>query len=273
MKKVFLFVLIIFSLTFIILLFNNKNKEELIKNPSQYLPPEKLNKLILDARQKIEESPEEISSYIDAGIANYQKGIDSYPDAINQLQKAFKLGAMDIRILFYLSIMYDELNLTDKAFNYYEKYLRNNSKDVYIRLRYGNLYFRLNRYDSASEQYEMVLAKEPNNQTAIINLAMSYKARDMYDEALEKFKKAQELKPALTSEVLVKIAELYYIKNDFANAEICYNKVLENKPESIVALSGLSQTFLKLNKNDDAKKCIENILSLDPNNEQAKNYL
>jgi len=215
MKKLFFILLIAFSIIFLVLLVSNQNKEVFIKNPTQYLPPEKLNKLIINTRSKIEKNPEDIISYIELGIAYYQKGIDSYTDAINYLRKAVKLGSMDIRTLFYLGIMYDELNLTEKAFNYYEKYLRNDPNDVYIRLRYGNLYFRLNRYESASEQYETIYAQEPKNQTAIINLALSYKARNMHDKALETFDEAQKLRPVLNSEVLVKIAELYYLKNDF----------------------------------------------------------
>ena len=57
------------------------------------------------------------------------------------MQKALKLGAADIRIFFYIAIMYDELNLSEKAFNYYEKFLRNRPQDFYMRLRYGNLFF------------------------------------------------------------------------------------------------------------------------------------
>ena len=176
MKKVFLyflFLLIIGSSVFLIL----RRKEEFIKNPARYLSAEKLNKIIRETKSKIDENPEDIFSYIENGIALYQKSEDYYPEAINQFKIALKLGAADIRIFFYLAIMYDELNLTDKAFSYYEKFLRNRPKDFYIRLRYGNLFFRLNRYQSASEQYEAALAIEPKNRTALINLALSYKAR------------------------------------------------------------------------------------------------
>ncbi|HAM39242.1 MAG TPA: hypothetical protein DCP53_07630 [Elusimicrobia bacterium] len=273
MKKLFFILLIAFSIIFLVLLVSNQNKEVFIKNPTQYLPPEKLNKLIINTRSKIEKNPEDIISYIELGIAYYQKGIDSYTDAINYLRKAVKLGSMDIRTLFYLGIMYDELNLTEKAFNYYEKYLRNDPNDVYIRLRYGNLYFRLNRYESASEQYETIYAQEPKNQTAIINLALSYKARNMHDKALETFDEAQKLRPVLNSEVLVKIAELYYLKNDFVNAELYYKRVLKDKEESVIALTGLCQTYLKMNRNKEAKKYIEQILTYDPNNEQVKKIL
>ncbi|MDD5686797.1 MAG: tetratricopeptide repeat protein [Elusimicrobia bacterium] len=276
MKKVlsyFLYVLIILILAvYLSRVYSNRN-DEFIKSTAQYLPAEKLNKIILTTRTKIEENPEDIFSYIENGIANYQKGKEFYSEAINQLQKAQKLGAVDIRVPFYLGIMYDELSLTDKAFSCYEKFLRNRSKDVYIRMRYGNLYFRLNRYDSASEQYEIAAALEPKNQIAIINLALTYKARDMYDESIEKFKLASSLKAPLSPEILMKIAELYFVKKDFTNAGIYYKKVLEKKPDSAAALLELGETYLGLNQKEEAKKCFQKVILVDAGNIKAKKYL
>ncbi|MFH1540890.1 MAG: tetratricopeptide repeat protein [Elusimicrobiota bacterium] len=250
-----------------------KKKDEFIKNPSQYLPVEKLNKIIVEAHTKIEANSEDIPAYIEEGIALYQKGMDCYPQAINQLKVALKLGVIDIRVFFYLAIMYDELNLSEKAFNYYEKFLRNYSKDFYMRLRYGNLFFRQNRYESASEQYELALSIEPKNQTALINLALSYKARDLYTEALEKFELAEKLKPSFTPETLFKVAETYFLKNDFINTEKYYQKACAKKSDSIPSLLGLGKTYLKINKASEAKKCFEKVLSIEPNNEIAKKYM
>ncbi|MBI5574542.1 MAG: tetratricopeptide repeat protein [Elusimicrobia bacterium] len=272
MKKVFLyflFFLIIGSSVFFI----RRQKEEFIKNPARYLPTEKLNRVIIAARTKIDENPEDIFSYIAGGVALYQKGRDYYPEAVNLMQKALKLGAIDIRIFFYLAIMYDELNLTDKAFSYYEKFLRNRSQDFYMRLRYGNLFFRLNRYESASEQYETALSIEPKNETALINLALSYKARDMYDEALEKFKQTELIKPISSPEILIKIAETCLIKKDFSSAEVYYKKVIEKKPNSSVALLGLGEVYINMNKKQEAKNCFQKVLSIEPNNLEAKKYL
>ncbi|HAX61919.1 MAG TPA: hypothetical protein DCX95_05115 [Elusimicrobia bacterium] len=250
-----------------------RKKEEFLKSSTQYLPVEKLNKIIINTRARIEENPEDIFSYIECGIALYQKGKDYYPEAVNQLQKALRLGAVDIRMFFYLAIMYDELNLTDKAFNYYEKFLRNRPQDFYMRLRYGNLFFRLNRYESASEQYETALSLEPKNQMALLNLALSYKARDMYDESLEKFKLAQAVNPVLSPEILIKIAETYLIKKDFISAETYYKKVIEKKPNSSAAFLGLGETYLNMNKKPEAKNCFQKVLSIEPSNFEAKKYL
>ncbi|MFH0947398.1 MAG: tetratricopeptide repeat protein [Elusimicrobiota bacterium] len=272
MKKIFLFFLfflVIGSSVFFIL----RQKDEFIKSSAQYLPVEKLNKIIVETRTKIEENHEDIFAYIDGGIALYQKGRDCYPEAINQFNIARKLGAVDIRNFFYLAIMYDELNLSEKAFSYYEKFLRNRPQDFYIRLRYGNLFFRLNRCQSASEQYETALLIEPKNQTALINLALSYKARDMYDEALEKFKLAEEIKLPLPAEILIKIAETYRIKKDFTSAEIYYKKAIEKKPDSAAALFGLSETYLSINKKSEAKDYFQKVLEIEPNNLEAKKYI
>jgi tetratricopeptide (TPR) repeat protein len=272
-EKTFFYILAIIVIIIGLFVFLQQKKENLIKNPSQYLPVKTLDKIILENRLKIEDNPEDIFAYIESGIANYQKGKDCYPEGINQFQKALKLGAVDIRILFYLSIMYDELNLTDKAFNYYEKFLRNRPGDVYIRLRYGNLYFKLHRYDSATEQYEIASSVEPKNQTAIINLALSYKARDMYDEAINKFKQAQNLKKPLSSEILMKIAETYFIKNDFINAKTYYEKTVSKKQDSVPALMGLGETYLKLNQKEEAKKYFQKVINIDATNSKAKKYL
>jgi len=272
MKKIFLYALLFLVIGFSIF-FILRPRYEFIESSDRYLPVEKLNKTIVETRARIEEKPEDIFAYIEGGIASYQKGKDYYPSAVNLMQKALKLGAVDIRIFFYLAIMYDELNLSEKAFNYYEKFLRNRPQDFYIRLRYGNLFFRLNRYESASEQYETALSIEPKNKTALINLALSYKARDMYDEALEKFKLAQTINPVFPPEILIKIAEIHSIKKDFLSAEIYYREVIEKKPDSVTALLGLGETYNNMNKTPEANNCFQKVLLIEPNNLAAKKYL
>lgn len=273
MKKIFFYILCVLIPASVIAFIFLRPKETLIKNPSMYLPAAKLDKIIAAGRLKIEANPEDIFSYIKIGIADYQKGIEFYPAGINYLKKALKLGAADAEILFYLGIMYDELNLTDKAFDHYEKFLRNRPADAYIRLRYGNLYFRLNRYSSASEQYALAAALEPKNQTAIINLALSYKARDLYDEALEKFKQAERLGTPLSPDVLVKFAETYFLKNDFVNAGIYCEKTIKEKPDSAVAFLIMGEGYLKQNKAAEAEKCFRRVIEIEPGNLEAKKYL
>ena len=272
MKKYFLTILIFLSVVFAVF-FVLQKKDEFIKSPAQNLSVERLDKIIVETRAKTEENPEDIFSYIESGVALYQKGKDNYPEAINQLQKALKLGAVNIKIFFYLAIMYDELNLYEKSLNYYEKFLRNRPRDFYMRLRYGNLFFRQNRYDSASEQYETALSIEPKSRPALINLAMSYKARDMYDEALEKFRQAEAVKPDFPPEVLIKIAETCFAKKDFSDAVEYYNKAIEKKPDSAAALLGLGESYVNTGNKSQAYNYFRKVLKTDPNNPKARRYL
>ncbi|MBN1383527.1 MAG: tetratricopeptide repeat protein [Elusimicrobia bacterium] len=273
MKRILSYILCILILSVFLAFICLHKKEKLIKNPSAYLPVKKLDRIIASSRLRIETNPEDIFSYIEIGIANYQKGKEFYPAGINYLKKALKLGAADTRILFYLGIMYDEMNLTEKAFNYYEKFLRNRPKDVYIRIRYGNLYFRLHRYSAASKQYEIATGLDPKNQTAVINLALSYKARRLYDEALGKFKQAENLNSPLPPDILIKIAETYFIKEDFENAEIYCEKAINDKPDSSVAFLKLGEIYLKQDKKNEAEKCFRKVIGIDPENSEAKEYL
>jgi len=272
MKKYFLYILILLVIGFSVLLLLPKN-DQFIKSPNQYLPAEKLNKIILETREKTAKNPEDIFSYIEGGVALYQKGRDYYPEAINQLQRALKLGAVDLRIYFYLAIMYDELNVPERAFVYYEKFLRNRPKNFYMRTRYGNLFFHQNRYDSASEQYETALSVQPKNQTALINLALSYKARDMFDEALEEFRKAESVKSIRTPEILIKIAETYSAKKDFSSVLAYYTKAIERKPNSVAALLGLADTYLNTGYKSEAANYFQKVLEIDPANPIAKKQL
>lgn len=270
MKKIFFYVPCVLILAACLAFVFLRPKETLIKNSSMYLSAEKLDGIIAAERLKIEANPEDIFSHIKIGVANYQKGKEFYPAGINYLKKALKLGSADAGVLFYLGIMYDELNLTDKAFDYYEKFLRNRPADAYIRLRYGNLFFRLNRYSSASEQYTIACALEPKNQTAIINLALSYKARNLYDEALEKFRQAEKLNPPLSPDILVKFAETYFMKNDFVNAAVYCEKTVKDKPDSAAAFMIMGEIYLKQNKSAEAEKCFRKVIEIEPGNTDAK---
>lgn len=90
-----------------------------------------------------------------------------------------------------------------------------------------------------------------------------------YQEAINYFLKM----PQKTPETYIIIGNCYQELNDSTNAIKYYNMVLEKDPQNKTALMMLANQMVALKKNNQAKTYLEHILSIEPNNKDAKDML
>src|SRR5581483_7669885 len=73
--------------------------------------PPKLDAAIAAAQERLKADPQDLPALVELGTLHFQKGKDSYPDAINELEEARDLGALDARVFYCLGVMYQEVGL------------------------------------------------------------------------------------------------------------------------------------------------------------------
>jgi len=66
---------------------------------------------ISTAQERLKANPQDLSALVELGTLLFEKGKDSYVDAISDLEEARELGALDARVFYCLGIMYQEEGL------------------------------------------------------------------------------------------------------------------------------------------------------------------
>src|SRR3989344_4499912 len=99
------------------------------RDPSDFSSQRNLGRIVEQVQRELEKDPENIQALIRMGITHYQMGKEHYLDALNELEHARELGAVDPRIFYYLGVMYQEVGLYSYAIPELERFLRNFPED------------------------------------------------------------------------------------------------------------------------------------------------
>jgi tetratricopeptide (TPR) repeat protein len=141
--------------------------------PSVPARPEKLAARIASAQDRLRQNPQDISALTDLGTSLFERGKDGYLDAINALEEARDLGALDPRIFYCLGIMYQEEGLYPYALTEYQRFLRHYPEDKEIRLLAAKLEYRMGRFEDATKEYERLKFQSPDDPVVDENLGLS----------------------------------------------------------------------------------------------------
>lgn len=103
----------------------------------------------------------------------------------------------------------------------------------------GNLAEREADMAAAEAAYQQAAEEDPSLPQAHRNLGDMARRRGALHEALEHYRRAAELDPDLGDELYIRMAELYYRRNERDQAVRCWRRALELNPESDVARNHL----------------------------------
>lgn len=158
-------------------------------------------------------------------------------EAIGYYQKAL---AIDQRAQSYYNLAnsYNRLGETDEAIKAYRKSIQIDPSYSEAHNNLGRILAERGNYQAALEELRSACQQSPYNFKAFNNLGACLNHLEQYDEAIDALQYAISLAPGYLS-ALVNLTTSYYKKGDYLHAE---------------------QTLHK-------------ILSIDPNNEQARQYL
>ena len=139
------------------------------------------------AQGRLAADPQDLSALVEVGVLHFARGAPNYPDAVNELEEARRLGALDSRIFYCLGVMYQELGLYTFSMQEYQRYLRNHPDDREVRLLAAKLYYRQGDFNSAIKEYERLRFHDPGDLLVAENLGLSFWQAKLADRAAECF--------------------------------------------------------------------------------------
>jgi len=211
------------------------------EGPSRHIvySPAEADHRIESAKSYLGSHPDSYSALTDLAIAYFQKGPDSYIDAMNALEKARAAGATNDSLFYYAGVMYDALGLPDYAANELSKYLRHYPDDYESLVRLANVYYRENKFNEAQTLYRRAVQEWPKDPTVWFNLAVVNIEMKSLDEAASDLQQVIKLAGQLPEGGYYQQGEIARLKGLEDNAIQSYQQELTVRPDYIPALEAL----------------------------------
>ncbi|MBI4385846.1 MAG: tetratricopeptide repeat protein, partial [Elusimicrobia bacterium] len=153
------------------------------RHEGDFPSPAAIDARLEEAQLKVKDDPNDIASLVELGILHYQKGQPFYPDAINELEEAWRLGSLDSRLFYYLGALYQGEGLYPFSIVQYQRYLRNHPRDADAALLLGKLLYQTGRHEEALAVYQALREMRSGDPIIAENMAMCLLALKRPDEA------------------------------------------------------------------------------------------
>lgn len=257
----------------------NFRRVELPRPHAGAAPPPPMPNVENDIRQaqdRLKVDPHDIGALVKLGIINFEKGKDSYPDAINALEDARNMGAMDTRIFYCLGIMYQELGLYNFAIDEYRRYLRNHPGDKEIRMLEAKLLYQQGRFPEAVVEYERLKFHYPNDGVVEENLGLSLWAAKQYRRATDSFTTLKSYGPSEGKRAEFCLGQLSFEQLQYNESLAHLLASLPDEKAQAVGVApekirgALALTYQKLGRFDDARSAWEQVVALSPKDVKAQ---
>lgn len=204
----------------------------------------------------------------------------NYSLATSAFEQAAALGTKDPYAYYGLAKAYRACDLNDKASAAYEKAIALAPENKAYSNEYAEFISATNKpvdYTSAtqednSEIKEIKLTVEPDqsangdptleNKSLIAKGDENYKSQK-YDESIKNYQEALKLNPS-DEITLLKLGNIYKIKNDNKNALNFYKKAIVVNPNYTDGWFNLGLVYANEENNSKAKECFHRVITLDP---------
>ncbi|MBI4656395.1 MAG: hypothetical protein HY746_06585 [Elusimicrobia bacterium] len=237
---------------------------------------EQADRRLEELRQIIENNPEDMEAFLESGLLKLKGGAAFYVDAIVDLERARELGSLDIKIFEHLGIMYQAVGLYEFAEKEYKRFLANNPDDFETRMSLAKLYYKSEKFKEAENEYEKIRQKRPNHLVVLENTALTrWKNRRNWEEIVSAMRKEGQTGNLRADYIEGKIN---YEEKIFSGAIVYLEKVSQNAREDGFfdmreVYKMLIDSYLKLKVNDLAVKNLQELLKIDPADDEARSQL
>lgn len=129
----------------------------------------------------------------------------------------------------------------------------------------GLVYMAKKETDLAVKHFKKAIEITPDFTAAKNNLGTAYLAKEDWDAAIAVFTEVnKDLLYTTPHFSHSNLAWAYYNRQQYDLAEQQYKEALEIEPKFIIALRGLAQTYLALNKHAEARTTLEKAMDISP---------
>lgn len=177
--------------------------------------------------------------------------------AVGWLQDAIKEQPNAIPLFLFLANIYSQQDKSEKAIALYDKVLALEPDNEDVQLRLTFLYIQQDQYQKAEVILRKLLKKNSEHYFAHFYLARLLKKTKSYSEAADEYEKAISLN--WSKDLAYEIGYFYTTLNRHEDALRIFTSITENEPYNERAALSRIQSFLELNRNDDALTGLEEI--------------
>ncbi|OGR87403.1 MAG: hypothetical protein A3A86_00225 [Elusimicrobia bacterium RIFCSPLOWO2_01_FULL_60_11] len=242
------------------------------------IPPRKLENIIKRTDAALEKNPSDLAALVDRGVAHFHMGPEFYDESHDELSEAWRNGAFDKRVFYYLGVLYENLSIFEEADKQYRRFLNHEPEDREIRMRLARLEFRLGNWEEAIEQYHKLVQKDPKDVTSLINLGLAYQSRyktesskkgkdrksddelkGLLYQAVANLEGAAALNPELSKGIYLALADAYASSGAWDKAAPAAETELSKHPaeNEKEVYSLLAQAYKKLNRKEDLQRVLD----------------
>ena len=238
-------------------------------------PPPQLAAQIAAAQDRIKANPQDIAALVEMGTLLFEKGKDSYVEAISALEEARDLGALDPKIFYCLGIMYQEEGLFPFALTEYKRFLRHYPEDKEVRMLAAKLYYRMGLFQEALGEYERLKFMDPGDSLVEENLGLSLWGAKQLDRAAASFGQLKIAGGDFARRAEFYLGQMALEAGKYQEAAdhfaLCgaQNAELPGIPVQRVH-TGLAMSFQKLSRWEEAKASWEAVLKAEPKDPKAQ---
>jgi len=207
----------------------------------------------------------------------FQRGVNLHnqqllKEAKEAYEKVLLHDPRHAEALYYLGIIYAQLNHPLEATSLYKKSLAINPKTSAVHNDLGIALHSLNKHSEALTAFQHAVEADPKNIDAYNNLGGMLGSFDRQAEAQACFVKALEIIPS-HDEANYNLGVIFGDKRELSNAESCYQNTIKSNPEHFQALTNLGIIKMKQRQAQDAIGYFRRALKIKPNHINTLNHL
>ncbi|MCT4616713.1 MAG: hypothetical protein N4A38_00715 [Candidatus Gracilibacteria bacterium] len=192
-----------------------------------------------------------------------------YKKEVQELNELDKKKIKDLLKQIHLTKARGEYDI---AKNYIIEALLIDKFNKEINIELASLYIIDGDFIKAEYIYKDLLLVHNDDFDILKKLGFVLSHQEKYDLAIEIYRKAHELNKQ-DLETINMLANLYFYRGDYINAEFFLKKFLKERPRHADNLLTLSETYEKMSNHRSAIITLKKLLEFEPYNEQAKEKL
>ena len=265
---------LLITLLFVSLWFTLREKP-LPRRRVDFPAPPQLNSQITEAQERLKENPQDFGALVELGILQFEKGKESYIQAISDLEEARDLGALDPRIFYCLGIMYQEEGLYPFALTEYQRFLRHYPEDKEIRMMAAKLQYRMGLFPEAVSEFERLKFAHASDPLIEENLGLSLWGAKQMERAQASFTQLKthggdfnRRAEFYLGQIALENGKYQEAADHFAGCAIA-GSPLPGIPDERV-YTGSAMALQKLSRWDEAKAAWEEVLKSTPKDPKAQ---
>ena len=185
-------------------------------------------------------------------IAKYFTEQNNFTLAEKVLHIGLKEYPRSKRILYYISELYENHNIIEKALKYFKILLDIYPDEILAQYKTGLLHMKQSRYKAAIDVFKLLCSGPQEHIGALYNLGIAYEQIKDISHAKDAYDRLLTIEPE-NAETLVRLGSLFLNNSCLYNAKECFLKTIKLGKHLLEAHLALSRIYISQN---DVQSCV-----------------